>query len=135
MTKRKARSKPNRKNRNPRPLTVSLAADVIQFLDDSIELSEYDITRSRMVEDCIQLAQAMVVAGEILQALRQLQKGRTDDEHLENCRGLIGAAQVLINETKSEVLVACTVPLDAAIRAIDEQWLQTTVDDAEKVKK
>ena len=135
MTKRKIRSKPNRKNRNPRPLTVSLAADVHQFIDDSIERSEYDLTRSRMVEDCIRFAQALATADEILGALQQLHDDHADTEHLDRCRALVGLAKSLIDETKSPMLIMITVSLDAEIQKIDHAWLRSAVDGAAAAKK
>ena len=128
MTKR--RSKPRRKNRNPKGITVSLAADVIQFIDDAVERSEYDTTRSRVLEECVRYGQAMATADEILEALGQLQRDRTDTEHLDRCRRLVGLAEVLLAELRSDVLVAVAVALDAEIKKIDNQWLRTAVDGA-----
>ena len=128
MTKR--RSKPRRKNRNPKGITVSLAADVIKFLDEAIEGSDFETTRSRVLEECVRYGQAMVTADEILQALDQLQRDRTDHGHLERCRRLVDVAAALIDETRSQVLIAVTVPLDAEIKKIDHEWLRDAVDGA-----
>ena len=72
----------------------------------------------------------MATADEILEALGQLQRDRTDTEHLDRCRRLVGLAEVLLAELRSDVLVAVAVALDAEIKKIDNQWLRTAVDGA-----
>ena len=116
-------------------ITATLDADVSRFLQETVEQSGWPWTRSRVLDKLLRLGQANLIADEIMEAYVQLQNGKTDGEHLDRCKTLISDGAKLIFLTKSEVLMAVAVPLDAAIRAIDDQWLQTAVDDAEKVQK
>lgn len=134
MAKRKGAKKTAKKPGRVQ-ITATLDVDVARFLQETVEQSGWPWTRSRVLDKCMRLAQAQIISDEILQAYGQLQKGKTDGEHLDRCKTLISDAAKLISLTKSEVLMAVAVPLDAAIRAIDDQWLQTAVDDAEQVKK
>ena len=126
---KKAAKKPGRVQ-----ITATLDVDVARFLQETVEKSGWRWTRSRVLDKCMRLAQALLIADEILQAYGQLQNGKTDGEHLDRCKALISDAAKLISLTKSEVLMAVAVPLDAAIRKIDDHWLQATVTDAEKEK-
>ena len=120
------------KNRKRTQISVSLSGDTFKFINESVKNT--GLSRSRVVDHLIGQGKGLMIADHMLQCLSLLQQGRTDTEHLETCRELIALADKLIGETGSQVLKAVAIPLASAIQEIDDQWLKSAVDSAEKVK-
>ena len=113
-------------------ISVSLAPDVHEFIAQSMQTS--GMPRARVVDLLIRMGQSMLISDEILQAVGHIRKGRTDTEHLERCRRLIHASDVLFGETGSQVLKAVAGPLADEIRKIDHEWLESVIEDSSKTK-